>query len=85
MERFVWLIPITNEARTQDSTSLSSFRGIGSSASTQSERIAAMKQAFGAQFKANFVSASLEGVPPQICEGVEDPEANRKRKKSRWE
>lgn len=74
-----------NSTRTQDSTSLSSFRGIGSSASTSSERIAAMKQAFGAQFRANFVSASIDGVPTRIGGGLEDPVANKKRKKSRWE
>lgn len=40
---------------------------------------------FQAQFKANFVQASIDGVPTKIGGGLEEPIDNKKRKKSRWE
>ncbi|KAJ8314337.1 hypothetical protein KUTeg_008898 [Tegillarca granosa] len=68
-----------NSSNLQESTSLGSYRGVGSSAGPQSDRLSAMKQAFAAQFKSNFVSAQEPGVPSVIGG---DPD--KRIKKSRW-
>ncbi|KAK3108954.1 hypothetical protein FSP39_019665 [Pinctada imbricata] len=72
-----------SSTRVQDSTSLGSFRGVGSSAGPQADRLSAMKAAFSAQFKSNFVQASMDGVPARIGGGLEEP--SKRKKKSRWE
>ncbi|XP_021376341.1 ATP-dependent RNA helicase DDX42-like, partial [Mizuhopecten yessoensis] len=61
-----------SSTRTQDSTSLASFRGVGSSAGPQSDRMSAMKQAFSAQFKSNFVAAA-ETIEPQKTGHILEP------------
>ncbi|XP_060066289.1 ATP-dependent RNA helicase DDX42-like [Ylistrum balloti] len=89
-----------SSTRTQDSSSMASFRGVGSSAGPQSDRMSAMKQAFSAQFKSNFVAAA-DNIEPQKTGHILEPinatrnpaqpqaasdEPNSKRKKrSRWD
>lgn len=85
--------------RTQDSTSMASFRGVGTSAGPQSDRMSAMKQAFSAQFRSNFVAAADNIVPqktghileplnatrnPPPQESSEEP-SNKRKKRSRWD
>ncbi|XP_069110146.1 LOW QUALITY PROTEIN: ATP-dependent RNA helicase DDX42-like [Argopecten irradians] len=86
--------------RTQDSTSMASFRGVGTS--SRSLRViawSAMKQAFSAQFRSNFVAAADNIVPqktghileplnatrnPPPQESSEEP-SNKRKKRSRWD
>ncbi|XP_071102473.1 ATP-dependent RNA helicase DDX42-like [Haliotis cracherodii] len=74
-----------NSTRVQESTSFSSYRGLGSSG-PQGDRLTSMKTAFAAQFKANFTAATEEGVPSVvhgIKGGIQQPQT--RRKKTRWE
>lgn len=73
-----------SSTKVQDSTSLGSFRGIGSSAGPQSDRLSAMKAAFTAQFKSNFVAAESTSMP-KVEPGVYNPiNSSSRKKKSRW-
>ncbi|XP_052247300.1 ATP-dependent RNA helicase DDX42-like [Dreissena polymorpha] len=78
--------------RVQDSTSFSSYRA-GSALGgrgPQSDRMAAMKTAFSAQYKTNFIAAT-DSAPKSIPIGIHEPENPdshhdaKRRKKSRWD
>ncbi|XP_029638136.1 ATP-dependent RNA helicase DDX42 isoform X1 [Octopus sinensis] len=84
-----------NSSSVQES-SFSGFRPATSTASLalssrpQSDRLAAIKSAFAAQFKSNFVAASEENNTqlmhqPKISENTELQPDSKRRKKSRWD
>lgn len=80
--------------RVQDSTSFTSFRASSAlGRGPQTDRMSAMKSAFAAQYKSNFVAA-VDSAPKTIPTGIHEPEnpnplpdhSNAKRrKKSRWD
>ncbi|KAL4222426.1 ATP-dependent RNA helicase ddx42 [Mactra antiquata] len=78
--------------RVNDSTSFTSFRASSAlSRGPQTDRMSAMKSAFAAQYKTNFVAA-VDSAPKTIPTGIHEPENPnphpdhaKRRKKSRWD
>lgn len=82
-----------NSTRVQDSMSFTSYRaGTSLGRGPQTDRVSAMKSAFTAQYKSNFVAA-VDSAPKVIPTGVMEPEnpgphqhgEPKRRKKSRWD
>lgn len=83
-----------SSTKVQDSTSFTSYRASSAlSRGPQADRVSAMKSAFAAQYKSNFVAA-VDSAPKVIPTGIHEPEnpnphhdhsSSKRRKKSRWD